>query len=103
MVNLRAQSWRGYDGEDKMSQEDWILRGHEQAMAMANCLDPFLSSPDADGDPTGGVYEGDYPDSWHQTLNQRLDTDEQYADKTREDIGLLCRADLARRESQDSL
>ena len=103
MVDLRAQSWRGYDGEDKMSKEDWVLRGHQQAVAMTIGLYPFLCSPDIDGDPSGGGYEGDYPDSWHQTLNERLDTDEQYADQTRDDIGLLCRADLARRESEDSL
>ncbi len=71
-------SWRGNDGEDDMTQEDWGRRGQEQGLAAREGGDPFLSSPDADGTPTGGDYNGDYPDSWHNELNERLEKDEYY-------------------------
>jgi len=54
-----GQSWRGIDGEKDMTDEDWVERGGEQARAMLNCLDAFDSSPDEDGTPTGGCYNGD--------------------------------------------
>lgn len=75
---MAPQSWRGWDGEDDMTDEDWEQRAGEQARAMLHACDPFLSSPDEEGIPTGGEYNGDYPDSWHDELNRRLDEDEYY-------------------------
>ena len=97
-----GQSWRGYDDEDDMTDEDWAKRGHEQAMAMREGGNAFDSSPDKDGDPTGGYYEGDYPDSWHNELNRRLDENEQFAEETKQSLWSLFRADNARREDEDS-
>jgi hypothetical protein len=45
---------------------------------MLNGLDPHMSSPDEDGDATGGCYNGDYPQSYHDKLNAQLETDEYY-------------------------
>ena len=73
-----AKSWRGEDGEDKMTERDWKKRGGEQARAMMNGLSPEFSSPDEKGVPTGGCYNGDYPQSWHDECNRRLDEDEHY-------------------------
>lgn len=55
-----------------------MKRGGEQARAMLNGLDPFTSSPDEDGVATGGCYNGDYPQSWHDECNRRLEEDEYY-------------------------
>lgn len=98
----KGQSWRGFDGEDKMTEEDWAKRGHEQAMSMLHGGAPDFSSPDEDGDPTFGCYNGDYPDSWHEELNRRLDEDEQYKSETEQDIRSLLRADTTRRAEEDS-
>lgn len=73
-----ANSWRGFDGEDDMTEEDWMKRGGEQARSMLNGLDAFDSSPDEDGIATGGCYNGDYPQSWHDECNRRLEEDEYY-------------------------
>ena len=73
-----AQSWRGMEGEEGMTDEDWMQRAGDQARAMLNGLDPFLSSPDDEGVPTGGCYNGDYPQSWHDECNRRLVEDEHY-------------------------
>jgi len=97
-----GQSWRGPDGEDDMTEEDWALRGLDQARAMLQGGDAFESSPDEDGIPTGGYYNGDYPDAWHEELNQRLDGDEYYEAETEQGLWSLFRADNARHESEDS-
>lgn len=71
-----TDSWKGLDGESKMTEADWQLRGLQQAMAMQNGLDPFLSSVDNTGIPTGGLYNGDY-----QGLSKE-ETIEKMGDKT---------------------
>lgn len=91
-------SWRGPDGEDDMNDDDWQQRGLDQAMAMREGGEAFDSSPDEDGQKTGGYYNGDYPESWHDELNQRLDDDEYYEAQTESDIRELLRADTERRE-----
>lgn len=102
MANDRAQSYRGPDGEDSMSDADWMARGGDQARAMLQGGDAFDSSPDSDGDPTGGDYNGDYPDSYHDALNQRLDDDPDYAGQVESDVRSLLRADTDRRAEEDS-
>jgi hypothetical protein len=97
-----GQSYRGEDGEGDMTDQDWTKRGHEQAMAMREGGNAFDSSPDNDGDSTGGLYNGDYPDSWHDECNRRLDNDEYYEAETEQSIWSLFRADNARREDEDS-
>jgi hypothetical protein len=84
-----------------MTEEDWAKRGLEQAMAMREGGEAFDSSPDEDSIPTGGYYNGDYPDSWHDELNRRLDSDEYYEAETQQNIWSLLRADSTRRESDD--
>lgn len=74
----RGDSWKGLDGEDQMTDEDVARRGTEQAIDMLNGGDGFMSSPDKDGDPTGGLYNMDYPQSWHDECNARLERDEYY-------------------------
>lgn len=102
IVRGNAKSWRGFDGEDSMSEDDWIERGNDQARAMLNGLDPHLSSPDEEGDPTGGLYNGDYPDSYHDELNRRLDEDEYYEAEIGSDVESLFRTDSLRRADEDS-
>lgn len=75
---LPPSSYRGIDGEDIMTLADWQLRGQQQALAMLHAGTVELSSPDSDGDPTWGLYNGDYPDSWHEECNRRLAEDEYY-------------------------
>ena len=96
-----AKSWRGFDGEEEMTDQDWMKRGHEQAMSMLNGLDPHISSPDEDGDTTGGCYNGDYPDSYHDKLNRSLDHDEYYEAEVEQEISSLFRADSLRRADKD--
>jgi hypothetical protein len=98
----RPTSWRDFDGEDEMTEADWMARGGEQARAMLNALDPFDSSPDQDGTPTGGCYNGDYPDSYHAQLNERLDHDEYFEAEVSEDVQALFSADSLRRADQAS-
>lgn len=97
-----GQSWRDYDGEDEMTDEDWAKRGHDQAMSMLHAGAPDFSSPDEDGDPTYGCYNGDYPESYHEEMNRRLDEDEYFEAETEQSLWSLFRADNARREDQDS-
>lgn len=97
-----GQSWRGEDGEDDMTDEDWARRGLDQAMAMREGGDAFNSSPDDDGDSTGGLYNGDYPDSWHEECNRRLDEDEEYGGAVRSALGWLGLGDANRRADEDS-
>ncbi|NDJ16795.1 hypothetical protein [Myxacorys almedinensis] len=80
------KSWRGYDGEDDMTDEDVMQRGGEQARAMLQGGDAFTSSLDDDGKPTGGCYNMDYPQSWHDECNQRLEQDEYYEAQTEKDL-----------------
>lgn len=85
-----------------MTEEDWAKRGLEQAMAMREGGEAFDSSPDADGIATGGYYNGDYPDSYHDECNRRLDEDEYYEAEVEQGFLGLFRADNARREDEDS-
>ena len=98
-----GESWRGPDGEPEMSEEDWAKRGFEQAQSMQNACDAFESSPDEDGDATGGYYEGDYPQSYQDALNARLDDDEYFEAQTEQDLRALLRADTDRRADEDPL
>jgi hypothetical protein len=75
-------SWRGMDGEDEMTDADWLSRAQDQGLAALHAGDPFASSPDAEGTATGGCYNGDYPDSWHDEQNARLDADEYFEAET---------------------
>ena len=74
----KAKSWRGEDGESDMTPDDWAKRCHEQALAMREGGSWDLSSPDDDGIPTGGCYNADYADEYHDECNRRLDEDEHY-------------------------
>jgi hypothetical protein len=87
-----GKSWRGDDGEDDMTQDDWAKRGVEQAIADLRCGDPFASSPDEKGIPTGGCYNADYPDSFHEAENKRLETDEHYEAQVGRDVETLFRS-----------
>lgn len=84
-------SWRGMDGEDDMTEEDWAQRGQEQAASMLNALPWEVSSADAEGTPTGGCYNGDYTDEQHAELNARLDADEYYEAEETERVEVLFR------------
>lgn len=75
---LPPSSFRGIDGEASMTPADWALRGQQQALSMLHAGCPDYSSPDCDGDETFGLYNGDYPQSWHDECNQRLASDEYY-------------------------
>lgn len=96
-----ARSWRGFEGEEEMTEADWLKRGLEQALSMlhAGCAD--FSSLDDDGDPTFGCYNADYPDSWHEELTRRLDADEYYEAEVSRDIDTLFRAASLRRADED--
>ena len=70
--------WRGFNNEEDMTEDDWKQRGHQQASAMFAGRDWKDSNPDEDGTPTGGCYDGDYSDEYHDELNRKLDEDEYY-------------------------
>lgn len=74
----KGVQWRGMDGEEDMTDEDWQARGLGQALSMLNGLTAEQANPDDEGIPTGGCYNGDYPQSWHDALNAQLDSDEYY-------------------------
>jgi hypothetical protein len=99
---FNGKAYKGPDGEESMTDDDWQARGHDQAMAMREGGNAFDSSPDNDGDPTGGDYNGDYPDSYHDALNQRLDDDESFAREVENNVRSLLRADTNRRANEDS-
>jgi hypothetical protein len=84
-----GKAWRGFDGEDKMTEEDRITRAGDQARAAIFGGDPFASSPDEDGDATGGCYNMDYPDSWHNKQNEKLSNDPNYADEVARNVRSL--------------
>lgn len=76
MKQFEGVGWRGMTGEDEMTDKDVITRAGQQARAMLQAGDPFLSSPDAEGTPTGGCYNMDYPQSYHDKLNGELENNE---------------------------
>jgi hypothetical protein len=83
----------GSDGdEDAMTKDGRRRRHHEQAMAMANCLDWTNSSGDCDGNETGGDLNCDYDDTTHDALNQRLKDDEYYEAQVDQDLRKLYKA-----------
>lgn len=73
-----AKNWRGMDGEDEMSEEDWKRRGYEQTSAMFAGRDWKDSNQDSDGDNTAGCYNDDYSKEYQDQLNEKLDHDEYY-------------------------
>ena len=91
-----GQSWRGQDGEEQMTDDDWKKRGFEQAQSMLNCLPSEMSSPDEDGDETGGCYNGDYTEEVHARENERLDADEEYRGAVGTVLGWLAIGDANR-------
>lgn len=95
-----SRSYR--DDEDDMTEQDWQRRGFEQANAMREGGNAFDSGPDEDGDSTGGLYNGDYPDSWHEECNRRLDDDEEYRGAVGTVLGWLAIGDADRRSDEDS-
>jgi hypothetical protein len=78
--------------ETTMTAQDWLARGHQQAMAMLNGLDWSNSSADRHGDETGGQLNGDYSDATHDALNQRLVDDEYYEAEVDRDLRTLYKA-----------
>lgn len=72
MALFNGDSWNGLFGEDEMSESARLARAGEQARAAIFGGDPFLSSPDSEGEPTGGCYNMDYPESWHTRKNEEL-------------------------------
>lgn len=98
---LAGSGWNGEDGEDTMTEQQKDIRAGQQARGAIFGGDPFASSPDEDGHATGGCYNGDYPDSWHEKCNERLNNDEYYEAETEKSIWSLFRADNKRREAED--
>lgn len=88
-MSLLGISWRGFNGEEDMTEEDKIARAGDQARAMLHGGDPFLSSPDEDGVATGGCYNMDYPDSWHEKQNEELASNPNYASEVVSDLRAL--------------
>lgn len=84
-----AKSYRGMDGEDDMTEADWLKRGHEQAMAMREGGSWKDSNHDSSGTPTAGEYNGDYTDAQHDEANRKLDEDSDYATETEGIVGAL--------------
>lgn len=83
-----GSSWKGFDGEDEMSDRDWHQRGHEQASCLVATGDIEFSSPDASGTSTGGCYNGDYTQEQHDAANALLD-DSEYGEAMNESIKTL--------------
>ncbi len=79
-----------------MTGEDWALRAFEQAMAMREGGSWEDANVDADGFPTAGDYNGDYPDDVHDLLNERLSHDPNYAADVARDLNLLYRGEQNR-------
>lgn len=88
---LDADSWRGYDGEKDMTDNDWTKRGIEQALAMREGGSAEFSNPDKDGIPTQGCYNGDYTDEYHEECLRKLKEDEYYEAEAEQDIKALYR------------
>ena len=89
MAKTEPSSWRGMFQEEQMTEADIIQRAGEQARAMLHAGDPFISSPNEDGEPTGGLYNMDYPDEYHAAQNERLSTDPFFASKVAGDLRKL--------------
>lgn len=77
------------DDNDNLSEGDRMQRAGEQARAAIFGSSWEDSSPDEDGNPTGGCRSDDYPDSWHEACNKRLDEDEYYEAEVDEGVRTL--------------
>lgn len=76
--------WRGYDGEDDMTDGDWAERGSNCAKGMINGLPPQGTCPDEGGTPTYGWYNGDFSEEEHNRANYLLEEDPEYAEEQAE-------------------
>lgn len=84
--------------DDELTDDDKIQRAGEQARAAIFGSRWEDSSPDEDGHATGGDNNGDYPDSYHEKLNQRMKDDEYYEAEVERDLGTLLKWTIGRRE-----
>ena len=99
--------WRGFFGEDQMTDEDWEERGTNAAKSMLNGLSPNQSNPDGEGAPTYGWYNGDYSEEEHRRANYLADEDPEYAEQQRQGAEQLrgfmrwCRGDSDEDEDEE--
>lgn len=93
-MGLFGTSWRGFNGEEDMTEEDKIERCGEQGRAAIFGGDAFASSPDEDGDATGGCYNMDYPQSWHDKQNEELSSNPRYASDVSDALSELSEGDV---------
>ena len=70
--------WRGLDGEDDMTDEDWKQRHTQQGLAEFAGRSWREANPDEDGVNTAGCYNGDYTDEYHEEQNHKLNEDEYF-------------------------
>jgi hypothetical protein len=83
--------WKGWNGENDMTEKDWEERAGAQARSMLNALPWQTSCPDEDGDLTSGQYDGDYSQEHQDELNKRLEEDEYYEAEQTESMGQIFR------------
>jgi hypothetical protein len=63
--------------EDQMNQNDWLLRGTQQATSMLNGLSWQEANAGRNGAPTAGDFEGDWSELEHANYSDKID-DEYY-------------------------
>lgn len=68
-------TWKGWDGENQMNEEDWQQRALDQAMHMREGGDWRTANVDSEGTPTAGCYNGDYTQEQHDAANAALEED----------------------------
>lgn len=77
------------DDSDNMSESDKMQRAGEQARAAIFGASWEDSCPDKSGNATSGCRSDDYPDSWHDTCNRRLEKDDDYREKAESGVRAL--------------
>lgn len=76
-----AKGWKGFFGEDKMSDDDWGDRAARAAVDQLNMIPVEQSVTDDEGTPTYGVYNDDYSEQEHKDANRLFEEDPEYAEE----------------------
>lgn len=86
---MAVRGWKGLNGEDSMSENDWNDRAARVATGMIHGVPHQQCVPDEDGTPTYGVYNDDYSEQEHENALQRYEEDSDYAQQVDEQVRTL--------------
>lgn len=78
--NRSVKGWKGFDGENDMTDQDWLDRAGRLASNLLNGIPQEDCVPDEDGLGTNGVYNDDYSPQEHMNAWRQYEEDPEHAE-----------------------